>query len=143
MKHLLKLGDLTREEILGILNLADQLKYERKNNIHKDYLKGKKLGMIFQKSSTRTRVSFEVGMYELGGYALFLSDRDLQLGRGEPVKDTARVLSRYLDGLMIRHIRPKRSGGFRKIRLDPRHQRFDGLLPSLPGACGSHDDPRI
>lgn len=102
MKHLLKLGDLTREEILGILNLADQLKYERKNNIHKDYLKGKKLGMIFQKSSTRTRVSFEVGMYELGGYALFLSDRDLQLGRGEPVKDTARVLSRYLDGLMIR-----------------------------------------
>ena len=82
MKHLLKLGDLTREEILGILNLADQLKYERKNNIHKDYLKGKKLGMIFQKSSTRTRVSFEVGMYELGGYALFLSDRDLQLGRG-------------------------------------------------------------
>lgn len=85
MKHLLKLGDLSREEILGILNLADQLKYERKNNIHKDYLKGKKLGMIFQKSSTRTRVSFEVGMYELGGYALFLSDRDLQLGRGEPV----------------------------------------------------------
>ena len=102
MKHLLKLGDLSKEEILGILNLADQLKYERKNNIHKDYLKGKKLGMIFQKSSTRTRVSFEVGMYELGGYALFLSDRDLQLGRGEPVKDTARVLSRYLDGLMIR-----------------------------------------
>ncbi len=102
MKHLLKLGDLSREEILGILNLADQLKYERKNNIHKDYLKGKKLGMIFQKSSTRTRVSFEVGMYELGGYALFLSDRDLQLGRGEPVRDTARVLSRYLDGLMIR-----------------------------------------
>lgn len=102
MKHLLKLGDLSREEILGILNLADQLKFERKNNIHKDYLKGKKLGMIFQKSSTRTRVSFEVGMYELGGYALFLSDRDLQLGRGEPVKDTARVLSRYLDGLMIR-----------------------------------------
>ena len=102
MKHLLKLGDLSREEILGILNLADQLKYERKNNIPKDYLKGKKLGMIFQKSSTRTRVSFEVGMYELGGYALFLSDRDLQLGRGEPVRDTARVLSRYLDGLMIR-----------------------------------------
>ena len=102
MKHLLKLGDLTREEILGILNLADQLKYERKNNIHKDYLKGKKLGMIFQKSSTRTRVSFEVGMYELGGYPLFLSNKDLQIGRGEPVKDTARVLSRYLDGLMIR-----------------------------------------
>ena len=102
MKHLLKLGDLTREEILSILNLADQLKYERKNGIFKKYLEGKKLGMIFQKSSTRTRVSFEVGMYELGGHALFLSNRDLQIGRGEPVQDTARVLSRYLDGIMIR-----------------------------------------
>ena len=102
MKHLLKLGDLTREEILSILNLADQLKYERKNGVSNEYLKGKKLGMIFQKSSTRTRVSFEVGMYELGGYALFLSNRDLQIGRGEPVEDTARVLSRYLDGIMIR-----------------------------------------
>ncbi|HIY78413.1 MAG TPA: ornithine carbamoyltransferase [Candidatus Borkfalkia excrementavium] len=102
MKHLLKLADLTSEEIYGILNLADQLKYERKNNIGHPYLKGKKLGMIFQKSSTRTRVSFEVGMYELGGNALFLSDRDLQIGRGEPIKDTIRVLSRYLDGIMIR-----------------------------------------
>lgn len=102
MKHLLKLGDLSREEILSILNLADQLKFERANGIQKDYLKGKKLGMIFQKSSTRTRVSFEAGMYELGGYALFLSSHDLQIGRGEPVQDTARVLSRYLDGLMIR-----------------------------------------
>ena len=102
MKHLLKLADLTREEILSILNLADQLKYERKQGIFKEYLKGKKLGMIFQKSSTRTRVSFEVGMYELGGNALFLSNRDLQIGRGEPVEDTARVLSRYLDAIMIR-----------------------------------------
>mgnify|MGYP001633185501 FL=1 len=102
MKHLLKLADLSTEEIFGILNLADQLKYERKNNIEHHHLKGKKLGMIFQKSSTRTRVSFEVGMYELGGYALFLSDRDLQIGRGEPIKDTVRVLSRYLDGIMIR-----------------------------------------
>ncbi len=102
MKHLLKLGDLGREEILTILNLADQLKYERKNGVFHPYLQGKKLGMIFQKSSTRTRVSFEAGMYELGGYALFLSNRDLQIGRGEPVEDTARVLSRYLDGLMIR-----------------------------------------
>jgi len=102
MKHLLKLGDLTREEILSILNLADQLKFERKNGVRKPYLQGKKLGMIFQKSSTRTRVSFETGMYELGGYALFLSNRDLQIGRGEPVEDTARVLSRYLDGIMIR-----------------------------------------
>ncbi|MBQ9729762.1 MAG: ornithine carbamoyltransferase [Clostridia bacterium] len=102
MKHLLKLGDLSRDEIFGILNLADQLKFERKNNIKKDYLKGKTLGMIVRKSSTRTRVSFEVGMYELGGTALFLSDRDLQIGRGEPIKDTARVFSRYLSGLMIR-----------------------------------------
>ena len=102
MKHLLKLSDLSTEEIFGILNLADQLKYERKNNIRHHHLEGKKLGMIFQKSSTRTRVSFEVGMYELGGYALFLSDRDLQIGRGEPIKDTVRVLSRYLDGIMIR-----------------------------------------
>lgn len=102
MKHLLKLADLSREEILSILNLADQLKYERKQGIFKEYLKRKKLGMIFQKSSTRTRVSFEVGMYELGGNALFLSNRDLQIGRGEPVEDTARVLSRYLDAIMIR-----------------------------------------
>ena len=102
MKHLLKLSDLSTEEIFGILNLADQLKYERKNNIRHRLLEGKKLGMIFQKSSTRTRVSFEVGMYELGGHALFLSGRDLQLGRGEPIKDTVRVLSRYLDGIMIR-----------------------------------------
>lgn len=102
MKHLLKLADLSSDEIFGILNLADQLKYERKNNVKHPYLEGKKLGMIFQKSSTRTRVSFEVGMNELGGYALFLSDRDLQIGRGEPIKDTVRVLSRYLDGIMIR-----------------------------------------
>ncbi len=107
MKHLLKLMDLSREEILSVLNLADQLKYERKKGVFKDYLHGKKLGMIFQKSSTRTRVSFETGMYELGGYALFLSNRDLQIGRGEPVEDTARVLSRYLDGIMIRTFEQK------------------------------------
>lgn len=102
MKHLLKLSDLSSEEIVGILNLADQLKYERKNGVEHHLLKGKTLGMIFQKSSTRTRVSFEVGMYQLGGNALFLSSRDLQIGRGEPIADTARVLSRYLDGIMIR-----------------------------------------
>ena len=102
MKHLLKLQDLTREEILSILNLADQLKYERNHGIANESLKGKKLGMIFQKSSTRTRVSFEAGIFELGGYGLFLSSNDLQIGRGEPVEDTARVLSRYLDGIMIR-----------------------------------------
>ena len=102
MKHLLKLMDLSTKEITEILNLADQLKFEKKNGIEHHLLKGKTLGMIFSKSSTRTRVSFEVGMYDLGGSALFLSARDLQIGRGEPVEDTARVLSRYLDGIMIR-----------------------------------------
>ena len=102
MKHLLKLMDLSAEEITEILDLADRLKYEKKNGIKHRLLEGKTLGMIFEKSSTRTRVSFEVGMYDLGGAALFLSSRDLQIGRGEPVEDTARVLSRYLDGIMIR-----------------------------------------
>ena len=102
MKHLLKMLDLSTEEITEILDLADQLKYELKHNIPHPHLKGKTLGMIFQKASTRTRVSFETGMYQLGGYPLFLSSNDLQIGRGEPVQDTARVLSRYLSGIMIR-----------------------------------------
>ena len=102
MKHLLKMMDLSTEEITDILNLADQLKYELKHGIAHDHLKGKTLGMIFEKASTRTRVSFETGMYQLGGYPLFLSSGDMQIGRGEPVQDTARVLSRYLDGIMIR-----------------------------------------
>ena len=102
MKHLLKLMDLSTEEINEILDLAAKLKFEKKNGIEHHLLKGKTLGMIFEKSSTRTRGSFEVGMYDLGGSALFLSSRDLQIGRGEPVQDTARVLSRYLDGIMIR-----------------------------------------
>ncbi|MGI6665517.1 MAG: ornithine carbamoyltransferase [Christensenellaceae bacterium] len=102
MKHLLKLLDLSKEDILSILNLADQLKYEQKHHIPHNHLAGKTLGMIFQKSSTRTRVSFEVGIYQLGGQGLFLSSSDLQIGRGEPVQDTARVLSRYVDGIMIR-----------------------------------------
>ena len=102
MKHFLKLADLTKEEIVEILDLADKLKYEKRNGIEHHLLKGKTLGMIFQKSSTRTRVSFEVGMFDLGGSALFLSPRDLQIGRGEVVQDTARVLSRFLDGIMIR-----------------------------------------
>lgn len=101
-RHLLAMRDLTAADITDILNLAEQLKFERKNRIEHKLLSGKTLGMIFQKSSTRTRVSFEAGMYQLGGQALFLSSRDLQIGRGEPVEDTARVLSRYLDGIMIR-----------------------------------------
>ncbi len=102
MKHLLKLMDLSKDEILNILDLADKLKYEKKNKIPHKHLEGKSVGLIFEKSSTRTRVSFEVGVYELGGHPMFLSSRDLQIGRGEPVCDTARVLSRYLDGIMIR-----------------------------------------
>ena len=105
--HLLKLQDLSAKQINEILNTADQLKFEKKNGIKHHLLKGKTLGMIFTKSSTRTRVSFEVGMYDLGGNALFLSSRDLQIGRGEPVQDTARVLSRYLDGIMIRTFEQK------------------------------------
>ncbi|GKX67063.1 ornithine carbamoyltransferase [Inconstantimicrobium mannanitabidum] len=101
-KHLLKMDDFSGEEIIEVLNLADQLKYEVKHNINNNLLKNKTLGMIFEKSSTRTRVSFETGMYQLGGHALFLSSRDLQIGRGEPINDTARVLSRYLDCIMIR-----------------------------------------
>ena len=101
-KHLLKIQDMTTEDIIAVLDLADKLKYETKNGIPHPHLAGKTLGMIFSKSSTRTRVSFETGMYQLGGQALFLSSADLQIGRGEPVQDTARVLSRYLDGIMIR-----------------------------------------
>lgn len=99
--------DLSKEEIIDILNLADQLKYELKHGIPHNHLKGKTLGMIFQKASTRTRVSFETGMYQLGGYPLFLSSSDMQIGRGEPVQDTARVLSRYIDGIMIRTFEQK------------------------------------
>ena len=102
MKHLLSLLSTTPGEISDLLNLADQLKYENKHGIAHQRLKGQTLGMIFQKSSTRTRVSFETGMYQLGGQAIFLSNRDLQIGRGEPIQDTARVLSRYIDGIMIR-----------------------------------------
>ena len=102
MKHLLKISDLSEKEIMEILDLADQLKYEKKHGIPHLHLQGKTLGMIFQKSSTRTRVSFEVGMCELGGNAVVLNANDLQIGRGEPIEDTARVLSRYLDGIMIR-----------------------------------------
>ncbi|MFR7479060.1 MAG: ornithine carbamoyltransferase, partial [Acutalibacteraceae bacterium] len=102
MKHLTRLMDLSGEEIRDILNLADQLKYETKHNIPHPHLQGKTLGMIFEKVSTRTRVSFEAGMYQLGGHALFLSSKELQMFRGEPVEDTARTLSRYVSGLMIR-----------------------------------------
>ncbi len=101
-KDLLSIYDLTRQEISEIFKTAEKLK--TMHSLGADYkpLKGKTLGLVFEKSSTRTRVSFEVAIWQLGGYGLFLSKQDLQLGRGEPVEDTARVLSRYLDGIMIR-----------------------------------------
>jgi ornithine carbamoyltransferase len=101
-RDLLCLHDYTPAEITLLLDTADYLRELQKNGLPHPYLKGKTLGMIFQKSSTRTRVSFEVGIYQLGGMGLFLSNADIQLGRGETVADTARVLSRYLDGIMIR-----------------------------------------
>lgn len=107
MKHLLKLMDFSKEDINEVLSLAEELKYKKKNGIPHELLKGKSLGMIFEKSSTRTRVSFEVGMYDLGGNPMFLSSNDLQIGRGEPTEDTARVLSRFLDGIMIRTFEQK------------------------------------
>ncbi len=101
-KDLLKLLDLSKEEIVEILDTADQMKYDLKNGRPHNVLQGKTLAMIFSKNSTRTRVSFETGMYQLGGHALFLSSTHSQVGRGEPIEDTARVLSRYCDGIMIR-----------------------------------------
>jgi len=102
MKHLITLNDVTPEEIEQLFTLAAKLKADLKNGIEHPLLKGKTLGMIFSKSSTRTRVSFEVGMYQLGGFPIFLSSGDIQLGRGETIRDTAQVLSRYIDGIMIR-----------------------------------------
>jgi ornithine carbamoyltransferase len=102
MKHLISLFDLTTEDVEKILKVSGMLKRELKEGVSHQVLKGKTLGMIFSKSSTRTRVSFEVGMYQLGGYALFLSSSDIQLGRGETIYDTAQVLSRYISGIMIR-----------------------------------------
>ena len=102
MRHFLTLNDFSKDELIEILNLAFEIKKEAKARNFKPYLKDQKLAMIFEKSSTRTRVSFDVGMNELGGHALFLSSRDIQLGRGEPIKDTARVISRMCDLIMAR-----------------------------------------
>ena len=103
MRHFLTLKDYSKEEILEILHLAIKIKKETKQKIFKDYLPKQTLGMIFEKSSTRTRVSFETGIYQLGGVGLFLSSNDIQLGRGEPIKDTARVISKMVDMIMIRN----------------------------------------
>lgn len=102
MRHFLSLKDYTKEEILEIINIGLEIKKDLKTNVYADELKKQTLAMIFEKSSTRTRVSFETGMYQLGGNALFLSNRDIHLGRGEPVKDTARVISSMCDMVMIR-----------------------------------------
>lgn len=102
MKHLLKISDISKEDITKLLNLADQLKYEKKQGIPHPRLSGKTLAMIFQKASTRTRASFEAGMVQLGGHPMIMNASDLQMGRGEPIEDTARVLSRYCDAIMIR-----------------------------------------
>jgi ornithine carbamoyltransferase len=102
MKDLISINDMTEKQIMSILKHTKSLKSQLKEGLQHQFLKGKTLGMIFTKSSTRTRVSFEVGMYQLGGQAIFLSSNDIQLGRGESIEDTAKVLSRYLDGIMIR-----------------------------------------
>ena len=102
MRHFLTLKDFTKEEILEIIDIGLKIKKNLKSGIYNKELENKTLAMIFEKSSTRTRVSFETGMFQLGGHALFLSNRDIHLGRGEPVKDTARVISRMCDMVMIR-----------------------------------------
>lgn len=102
MRHFLSLKDFSKEEILEIIELAIKIKKEFKNKIQPDYLHRQTLGMIFEKNSTRTRVSFETGIYQLGGVGLFLSSNDIQLGRGEPIKDTAKVISSMVDMIMIR-----------------------------------------
>ena len=101
-KDLLCIHDLSTEEVLLILDVAKKLKKMQKSGIPHEFCKGKTLAMMFSKASTRTRVSFETGFYQLGGHAIYLSDRDSQIGRGEPIRDTARVLSRMVDGIMIR-----------------------------------------
>jgi ornithine carbamoyltransferase len=119
VRHFLSLKDYTKEEILEIINLGLEIKKETKNKIFKPYLKNVNLAMIFEKSSTRTRVSFETGINQLGGYGLFLSSKDIQLGRGEPIKDTARVISRMVDMIMIRTFGQDRLEEFAKYSKVP------------------------
>ena len=119
MRHFLTLKDYTKEEILEILDLAHKIKKETKNKEFKDYLPKHTLGMIFEKSSTRTRVSFEVGIYQLGGVGLFLSSNDIQLGRGEPMSDTSRVVSSMVDMVMIRTFAQSKIDEFAKYSKVP------------------------
>ena len=119
MRHFLTLTDYTKEEILEILNLAKKIKKETKNRVFKDYMPKQTHGMIFEKSSTRTRVSFETGIYQLGGIGLFLSSNDIQLGRGEPMSDTSRVISRMVDMVMIRTFEQSKLEEFAKYSKVP------------------------
>ena len=119
MRHFLTLNDFSENEIMQMLNLAEDIKKEAKSRIYKPYLKDQILAMIFEKSSTRTRVSFEVGMHQLGGKAMFLSSNDLQIGRGEPIKDTARVISRMCDMTMLRVNRHETLEEFAKFSRAP------------------------
>lgn len=119
MRHFLTLADYSKEEILEILALAKQIKDETKQRVFKEYMPKKTLGMIFEKSSTRTRVSFETGIYQLGGIGLFLSSNDIQLGRGEPMSDTARVISRMVDMVMIRTFEQSKIEEFAKYSKVP------------------------
>jgi len=119
LRHFLWLVDYTKDEIKEIIDLAIEIKKETKSGIFKPYLKNNQLAMIFEKSSTRTRVSFEVGINQLGGNGLFLSSRDIQLGRGEPIKDTARVISRMVDLIMIRTFAQERLEEFAKYSKVP------------------------
>ncbi|AXH09701.1 ornithine carbamoyltransferase [Malaciobacter halophilus] len=119
MRHFLTLADYTKDEILEILNLAKEIKTETKNRVFKEYMPKQTLGMIFEKSSTRTRVSFETGIYQLGGVGLFLSSNDIQLGRGEPMSDTSRVISRMVDMVMIRTFEQSKLEEFAKYSKVP------------------------
>ena len=131
-KDLLKLLDLSSQDILTILDTADQLKAMKKAGIQHPFLAGKTLAMIFEKSSTRTRVSFETGMYQLGGNAIYLSDKDSQIGRNEPVEDTARVLSRFCDGIMIRTFAQEEVETLAKYASIP---VINGLTSATPARC--------
>ncbi len=119
MRHFLTLADYSKEEILEILELAKKIKAETKNKEFKDYMPKQTLGMLFEKSSTRTRVSFETGIYQLGGVGLFLSANDIQLGRGEPMSDTSRVISRMVDMVMIRTFEQSKLEEFAKYSKVP------------------------
>ena len=140
-KHFLALNQFTKQELDGIFDLTRELKAKQKKGIEHHLLKGKTLAMIFEKSSTRTRVSFEAGIFQLGGHGLFISTKDSQMGRGEPIKDTARCMARYCDGVMIRTYGQEIVEEFATILLGAGDQWPDRSLSPLPDHGGSvHSD---